>query len=483
MLPVNGLPCNPLCLFGEFMQDATSLSIQQAAPEGPLLAYYGDDFTGSTDVMEAFTAAGVPTVLFLQTPRPSDLARFAHMRCVGLAGTSRGRDGDWMQAHLPAAFDSLRQLGAPLLQYKVCSTFDSAPHVGSIGRAIDIGTQGLAARWSPTVVGAPRLQRYQLFGQLFAAFMGQVYRIDRHPSMSRHPVTPMDEADLRLHLGRQTARRIELIDLVQLTQGQGEQRLADVQGDDQPVVMLDVADAASQIEAGRLVWENRGSGLFSASSSGLQYALVAYWRSLGWLPAEPSLPLASPASTIAVVSGSCSVMSGAQIEWALHNGFHGERVDVSACLQASTRETEIERVVEAALQAIRRGVSPVVYSAMGPDDPAVLGFETQARTQGLDRAQAADGIGMALAEIMKRLLDGSDLRRIVVAGGDSSGAVASHLGVQALTVAAGLRPGAPLCRAWSDDPRRDGLELVLKGGQMGTPSFYGEVRSGDIPRG
>ena len=75
---------------------------------------------------------------------------------------------------------------------------------------------------------------------------------------------------------------------------------------------------------------------------------------------------------------------------------------------------------------------------------------------------------------------GSSLRRVVVAGGDSSGAVASHLGVQALTVAAGLRPGAPLCRAWSDDARRDGLELVLKGGQMGTPSFYGEVLSGQI---
>ncbi len=466
------------------MQDATTpLNSNPAVPAGPLLAYYGDDFTGSTDVMEAFTAAGVPTVLFLQPPRPSDLARFADMRCVGLAGTSRGRDGAWMEKHLPAAFDSLRQLGAPLLQYKVCSTFDSAPHVGSIGKAIDIGTQGLAARWSPTVVGAPRLQRYQVFGQLFAAFMGEVYRIDRHPSMSRHPVTPMDEADLRVHLGRQTSRRIDLIDLVQLTQGQGDARLKALQGEDQPVVMLDVADAASQVEAGRLVWDNRGAGLFSASSSGLQYALVAYWRRLGWLPAEPSLPVAAPAPSIAVVSGSCSVMSGSQIEWALRNGFHGERLNVSACLQASSREAEIDRVVAASLHALQSGVSPVVYSAMGPDDPAVLGFEAQAHAQGLDRAQAADAIGMALAEIMKRLLDSSSLRRIVVAGGDSSGAVASHLGVQALTVAAGLRPGAPLCRAWSDDPRRDGLELVLKGGQMGTPSFYGEVLSGQIPKG
>ena len=81
---------------------------------------------------------------------------------------------------------------------------------------------------------------------------------------------------------------------------------------------------------------------------------------------------------------------------------------------------------------------------------------------------------------MRRLLDASSLRRVVVAGGDSSGAVASHLGIQALTVAAGLAPGAPLCRAWSDWPARDGLEIVLKGGQMGTASFYGDVLRGQV---
>jgi uncharacterized protein YgbK (DUF1537 family) len=449
-------------------------------PDGPLVAYYGDDFTGSTDVMEAFTAAGVPTVLFVQALSPQALARFADMRCVGLAGTSRGRDPAWMRTHLPAAFDSLRQLGAPILQYKVCSTFDSAPQVGSIGQAIDLGTSGTAARWSPTVVGAPRLQRFQVFGQLFAGFMGEVYRIDRHPSMSRHPVTPMDEADLRVHLGRQTQRRIELIDAVQATQGQGDARLQALQGEDQPVVMLDVMDAASQCEAGRLVWEHRGAGLFSASSSGLQYALVAYWRSRGWLPQQSSLPVAAPAPVIAVVSGSCSVMSGKQIEWALAHGFHGERLDVAACLDTAARAVEIDRVVAGSLQALAAGRSPVVYSAMGPDDAAVTGFDAWVQSRGLARAQAAEAIGEALAEVMKQLLDRSELQRVVVAGGDSSGAVASHLGVQALTVLAGLRPGAPLCRAWSDDPRRDGLEVVLKGGQMGTPSFYGEVLSGVV---
>ena len=95
---------------------------QEGMPEGRLLAYYGDDFTGSTDVMEAFTAAGVPTVLFLEPPQPADLARFADMKCLGLAGQSRGQSPEWMRAQLPQAFQALWSRGAPILQYKVCST-------------------------------------------------------------------------------------------------------------------------------------------------------------------------------------------------------------------------------------------------------------------------------------------------------------------------------------------------------------------------
>ncbi len=453
---------------------------QAQLPEGLWLAYYGDDFTGSTDVLEAFTAAGVPTVLFLQPPRPQDLARFPDARCVGLAGQSRGKSPAWMREHLPQVFRSLSSLGAPIVQYKVCSTFDSSPEVGSIGQAIDLGAAHSVANWSPMVVGAPRLQRYQVFGHLFAAAQGEVFRIDRHPTMSRHPVTPMHESDLRMHLAQQTPRRIGLVNLAQMTQGQGDAALQALQGPDQPVVMLDVADALSQREAGRLVWQQRGQGVFSASSSGLQYALAEYWRSRGWLPATPSLPQAQAVPCIAVVSGSCSPMSAAQIEWAGHNGFLTERLDVEKCLNPQQAEQEIERLVALAADAVSRQVSPLIYSARGPDDPAVTGFDTLVQRMGCEKAQATERIGTALAEVMRRLLDRTALRRIVVAGGDSSGAVASHLGVQAFTVAAGMAPGVPLCRAWSDNPRRDGLEIALKGGQLGAVSFYGDVRAGRV---
>ena len=81
---------------------------------------------------------------------------------------------------------------------------------------------------------------------------------------------------------------------------------------------------------------------------------------------------------------------------------------------------------------------------------------------------------------MRRLLARFDLPGVVVAGGDSSGEVASTLGIDALSVVAGLAPGAPLCRAWSAEARRDGLQIVLKGGQLGDAAFFGAVREGRV---
>jgi uncharacterized protein YgbK (DUF1537 family) len=107
-----------------------------------------------------------------------------------------------MQEHLPSVFRSLAALGAPIAHYKVCSTLDSAPHIGSIGTAIDLAVPLLGGAWHPLLVAAPPIGRYQAFGNLFAVANGTVYRLDRHPTMSRHPVTPMDEADVRQHFGR-----------------------------------------------------------------------------------------------------------------------------------------------------------------------------------------------------------------------------------------------------------------------------------------
>src|SRR5690606_18988994 len=123
----------------------------------PFLAYYGDDQTGSTDVMEALELRGVSTVLFTGIPTPDQQAKFADRQAIGIAGTSRSETPAWMDDNLPAVFEWLKELGAEICHYKICSTFDSSPAVGSIGRAIDIGAAVFGQASTPLVVGAPEL--------------------------------------------------------------------------------------------------------------------------------------------------------------------------------------------------------------------------------------------------------------------------------------------------------------------------------------
>src|SRR5664279_1212849 len=247
-------------------------------PSGkPIFAYYGDDFTGSTDALEALAVNGVETVLFLKTPDDGDLRAFGHCRAIGIAGDSRSRSPEWMSAELPAIFRLLREIGAPVVQYKVCSTFDSSAAAGSIGRTLEIGLDVFGGDWAPVVPAAPLLQRYVVFGNMFAADNGATYRIDRHPTMKRHPVTPMNESDLRLHLARQTSLPIGLVDLPSLRARRWEIP------EGAKAVVFDGLDQADLARTAQFLWETRTTPqTFAVGSSGFTYGMLDYWRSQGW---------------------------------------------------------------------------------------------------------------------------------------------------------------------------------------------------------
>ncbi|RWF14892.1 MAG: four-carbon acid sugar kinase family protein, partial [Mesorhizobium sp.] len=242
-----------------------------------LLSYYGDDLTGSTDVMEALELGGVPTVLFMRKPDAGLLGRFAHCRAIGLAGTSRSESPQWMDTHLKDAFAWLKTLRAEICHYKVCSTFDSSPTIGSIGRATEIGRAVFEQNCVPLLVGAPQLRRYTAFGHLFAAYRDRCYRIDRHPVMSRHPATPMDESDLLVHLSRQTDLPSGLLDLATL-RSPDRSAAFDRLAADSAIVLIDVDSPESQALAGKEIWRARPpGGYFVVGSSGIEYALLAEW--------------------------------------------------------------------------------------------------------------------------------------------------------------------------------------------------------------
>lgn len=478
-----------------------------APGSAPLVAWYGDDFTGAAAVAEVLTFAGVPSVLFLDVPTPERLAAFAGVQGLGIAGTARARSPDWMDANLPAIYRFLADLPggpAPLTHYKVCSTLDSSPTAGSIGRAIDLARPIFPGDWVPVLVAAPAIRRYQFHGNLFAAGPGGTFRLDRHPVMSRHPATPMDEADVAAHLRRQTATPTGTLTIEDLATGAtacaGRDALLAA---GTRVVAIDAIDDRTMAEAGRLIWEGRARNPFVVGSQGIEYGLLAHWRAAGLatdaLPspvaaggrggmaratAFPSVGLAP----VVVVSGSASSVTGTQIAWAEANGFGAIPFAAAAVVEGlDTREAidAIDRATDWAIMLARAGLHPIIHTARGPDDIAItMGIEAMVRA-GVDPATGNGRIGTALGIILDRTLRATGVRRAIISGGDTSGAASRQLGIHALEALAPTIPGAALCRAHADDPAYANLEVALKGGQMGSPDYFGWIRDGggDTPRG
>lgn len=450
---------------------------EKPLPDGLLLAWYGDDFTGAAAVMEALAFGGLPAVLFLEPPTSAQLARFPDVRAVGLASTARTWPPARMAAELPTALAALRALNPAILHYKVCSTLDSSPGIGSIGAAIEIGADLCQVPRVPVLVAAPQMRRYQCFGHLFAATDDGVFRLDRHPVMARHPVTPMAESDVARHLSHQSDRlATDCITLEQLAHAD----LCSPPREDGriEVLTLDSMDAATEAEAGRLIWAARSTCPFVVGSQGVEYALMRHWQASGLLPAAEMPGSIGRAERTIVVSGSVSAVTAAQIAWSLDNGFAAITFDATAaCGDDAALKAEIHRCQQPALDALAQGKDPLIHTATGPDDPAVARFRAACLAADTAEATANERIGAALGQVLARLLAVAGPARAIVSGGDTSGHATRQLGIHALTPLAPTIPGAAIFRAHADGPM-NGLELALKGGQMGSRDYFGWVRNG-----
>jgi 3-oxoisoapionate kinase len=421
-----------------------------------LLTYYGDDFTGSTDVMEALASHGVETVLFTRLPTPEEFAPFANHAAIGLAGTSRSQSPGWMDNNLPACFTFLKAQGARFCHYKVCSTFDSSATVGNIGRAIEIGAGLFEQAMVPLVVGAPQLKRYTFAGHLFAGYQGETWRIDRHPVMSKHPVTPMHESDLRLHLSEQTRMLVTL---------------ANKDWPESDIALLDVHDLETQHAAGRRLLEWKGG--FLAGSSGVEYALVKAWAESKQIAGHATFAPLQAVPQVIVVSGSVSPTTERQIRFAMQNGFQSVAVDPLA-LAVIDNESTIANAIAAALDVLNNGASPLVHTA--------LGHATDAGKNLNDITDGRRRVGEGLGKIMRALVQHTQLRRIILAGGDSSSHALGQLHIHALKTRMPLpaTPGSPFCTASSNVSAFDNIELALKGGQVGDDDYFAKLRDGKV---
>jgi len=447
-----------------------------------LISFYGDDFTGSVDVLETLTVQGVRAALFLEVPSQEILdSHFPEIEAIGVAGISRALDVDEMEAELRPVFEGLKELGVPIVHYKTCSTFDSSPRTGNIGRAIEIGMDVLGTNVAPLALGTPHLKRFVVFGNLFASIGEETFRIDRHPMMSRHPITPMDEADVGQHLAKQTDIPVEGIDTLKL-RGPVEkldERFEELMTrEGRRIIVLDtIVDSELPIVGSLLSDATKYSRqAFVVGSSGVEFSLAAHWQEKGEKEKLKNLPTLREVNDLFVMCGSASPATQEQIEYAEKMGFQSVRIDAPTLMDpekadAVTRETE-----DQIISALKSGKSVVAFATKGPDDPAIAATNAAAEKHGVGSAPYR--LARIQGKMMKRILLESGIKRACVAGGDTSGYVSKELGIFALQVAAIIAPGTPICKVTSNTPEFDGLELALKSGQLGGEKYFELVRQG-----
>ncbi|WP_329005744.1 four-carbon acid sugar kinase family protein [Kribbella sp. NBC_00709] len=395
--------------------------------------FYGDDFTGSVDALLQFRRAGLSGVLVTGPGVELD----ERTDVVGIAGTARSLPTEQMAAEVVPALRRLRALGPRIVQYKACSTADSAPHTGSIGRVLELAVELFPEAPVPIVFAQPDAGRYTFFGHHFARDDGVVYRLDRQPTMSSHPVTPVHESDLRRHLSEQTA--LEL----------GSLHWPSYDGpvlmdSDEPGVVCDAISDEHLDRLAQAILESRGQR-FVIGSGGISGAIgrrVDIAERLPPLTTEAE----APAGPTLVLNGSRSRLTRRQVDAAAAAGWF-----VLDLFAAGTPER-----VEAALAA---GAGVLVDSSI------------TRRT--VPSAEVEDRLA-AIADLSLRQRD----TRLVLSGGDTSGNVLRRLGVERLRIVAQPWGNVALCQASGPDPHLQNVELVLKGGQMGHVSLFDDIRLG-----
>ena len=158
---------------------------------GPRYLFCADDFTGASDTLATLARAGLKTRLFLTPEGLEHSKEICHLDAAGLATAHRAMGPYAIAKEMEAVGRMVKRFSPRLFHYKVCSTFDSSPETGSIGAAITGLAGALPGCRTLVVGGQPSLGRYCIFSNLFAAAPNKtVYRLDHHPTMSCHPVTP-----------------------------------------------------------------------------------------------------------------------------------------------------------------------------------------------------------------------------------------------------------------------------------------------------
>lgn len=430
------------------------------------LAFYGDDFTGSADVLMQCARWGMVGSILLGTPTVARLQEEAEGKdFIGIAGVTRSLTAQESAPIIGTMFGRLRDLGPRMVQYKICSTADSSPSIGSFRPAIELGRKFFGAQPVPMLAAQPNLARYTAFSTHFAMHQGEIHRLDRQKIMANHPVTPMHEADLRRHLERQlpdgaTVGEIHLTDLNRLGGARAAYERARAEG--RIAVIADAVTDADLLTTGLLLKDlSTDRTVFGIGSAGLS---MGFGRAVGFNHTS-SLPTTTRSSKPCLaVSGSCSSLSREQIQYALDHGWHGVAVD--AGLLDNPHGVRFASILDEVMAELRSGTSVVVYTC-GPDQKV---SDVRVDTRRLSEA---------VADVITRVREQDLIDRALIVGGDTSGLVVTAMGAVAMTGKAVVGDHQTIVFEL-DAPGGSNhrLEVVLKGGQIGGADFFEQMRLG-----
>ena len=413
-----------------------------------LLGCIADDFTGATDLANTLVKAGMRTIQLLGVPRPGLEVPTAD--CIIVALKSRSNPpAEAVQMSL-AALDWLRRRGAQQYYFKYCSTFDSTER-GNIGPVADALLDALGARLTVFNPAFPTNKRTVYKGYLFVGD-----ELLSESGMRHHPLTPMTDSSLVRVLQRQTRHKVGLIQYATVVNGPRAVRdaLDEIGSTGVRYVVLDAITDEHLISLGEACAHLK----LITGGSGMAMGLPANFVRAGLLKPGQQYDLPRVSGSTAVLAGSCSVATQGQVA-EMKNAHAAFGLDPLAI--AAGRDQAQEALAWA---DTRLGDKPIlIYSTASPEQ--VSAVQNQ-----VGREQAGAMIERTLGSIAQGLV-AKGVRRLVVAGGETSGAVVSALGVQGLLIGPEIDPGVP----WTFSIAQPTLALALKSGNFGAPDFFSKA--------
>lgn len=415
------------------------------------LRFHADDFTGASDVILQCRKNGMNAAIV------DDLDNVQEGSFDGLASTVRSMSVGELNSYLPSVLDRYIEEEPSVFLYKVCSTFDSSPTIGSIGRAIEIIREKMTQDIPVVVLPAqPGFGRYTSFGNHFAVATGGVYRLDRHPVMSVHPSTPMSESDLRNIIADQgiARNRIELVNFLDLRNSPDKLKDLIVNGKDLDAIVVDTLDESDLDLAAKALVEASNElarTVAVVGSGGIAGALSRTATAGNPLPNRKF-----DDGPVLALSGSRSPVTSAQISRAIAADWLV--VDVNAAEVVSDAGAVGRTFQEAGgLEALDAGRSVVVELS-----------ESEAGID-VDPAKLAQNSGGAYADLIRLVAKQVPHSRIMVLGGDTSSWTVSDLGPTRIQVASEFVQAGPIV-TFSGTELSENMPIVLKGGQVGGPN-------------